>query len=228
MHRYSIRTLMAVILVSAIGLAALRNANGIWAGLMMQFALAAVGVAVIGAVISRGSERYWWTGFWVFAGGYLVLVFAPGVSTEISPKLLTTQFLAYVHSQVTVSDRDAFRASLITYQRTRRQLQNSSQQTKDPNDPALVALRAKLTSEHGDIRSTASALKNSALRSPPAVFFSSILPAPANRWRAMLPGAANAEEFSRVGHSLFALLAGLVGGTVALWFYERRKRQEAP
>jgi hypothetical protein len=143
MHRFSIRTLMAVILVSAIGLAALRNANGIWAGLMMQFALAAVGVAAIGAVISRGCERYWWTGFWVFAGGYLVLVFAPGVSTEISPKLLTTQFLAYVHSQVTVSDRGAFRASLITYQRTRRQLQNSSQQTQDPNDPALVALRAR-------------------------------------------------------------------------------------
>jgi hypothetical protein len=141
---------------------------------------------------------------------------------------LTTQFLAYVHSQVTVSDRGAFRASLITYQRTRRQLQNSSQQTKDPNDPALVALRAKLTSEHGDIRSTASALKNSALQSPPTAFFSSILPAPANRWRAMLPGAANAEEFGRVGHSLFALLAGLVGGTVAVWFYERRERQEAP
>jgi hypothetical protein len=38
MHPFSIRTLMAVILVSAIGLAALRNANGIWAGLMMQFA----------------------------------------------------------------------------------------------------------------------------------------------------------------------------------------------
>ena len=32
------------------------------------------------------------------------------------------------------------------------------------------------------------------------------------------------DQFRRVGHSLFTLLAGLLGGTVAVWFYLRRER----
>ena len=32
------------------------------------------------------------------------------------------------------------------------------------------------------------------------------------------------DQFRRVGHSLFTLLAGLLGGTVAVWFHMRRER----
>jgi hypothetical protein len=58
MRRFSIRALMIFVFVSGIGLAALRNANDLWAGMMMLVALAAVGVAVMGAVILRGTARY--------------------------------------------------------------------------------------------------------------------------------------------------------------------------
>ena len=44
MGRFSIRTLMASLVVSAVGLAALRNANDLWAGMMFLTALAVVGV----------------------------------------------------------------------------------------------------------------------------------------------------------------------------------------
>ena len=37
----------------------------------------------------------------------------------------------------------------------------------------------------------------------------------------------NHDEFLRIGHSLFVLLAGLVGGTVAVGFWGRRERGEA-
>jgi hypothetical protein len=47
---------------------------------------------------------------------------------------------------------------------------------------------------------------------------------PINLWRSVFPGAANLDAFQRAGHSLFALLAGLVSGTVALWFWERKER----
>ena len=39
--------------------------------------------------------------------------------------------------------------------------------------------------------------------------------------------AANYEEFQQIGHALFAVLAGLLGGTVASWFYARRIQAEA-
>ena len=63
MRRISIRTLMALVLVSAIGLAALRNASELWAGMMLRLALAAVGVAILGVALMRGRERAWWLGF---------------------------------------------------------------------------------------------------------------------------------------------------------------------
>jgi len=40
--------------------------------------------------------------------------------------------------------------------------------------------------------------------------------------------AANFYAFSRVGHSLFALLVSLTGGTAASWLYARRERGELP
>jgi hypothetical protein len=51
--------------------------------------------------------------------------------------------------------------------------------------------------------------------------------APPNRWRSLFPGAANFDAFQGVGHALFALLAGLVGGTVGVWFCRRREPAEA-
>ncbi len=41
-----------------------------------------------------------------------------------------------------------------------------------------------------------------------------------------LQGAADRRDFLRVGHSLFALLAGLLGGTIARWFYARQVKGE--
>jgi hypothetical protein len=46
------------------------------------------------------------------------------------------------------------------------------------------------------------------------------------RWKSMLPGAANYEAFSVVGHCLFALLAGVLGAAIAQWFWERGERAE--
>jgi hypothetical protein len=40
MHRFSMRTLMAIVLMSAVGLATLRNANELWATVMTMVALA--------------------------------------------------------------------------------------------------------------------------------------------------------------------------------------------
>ena len=77
MRRFSIRTLMAVVVVSAVGLAALRNANEVWADVMCLAALAAVGSAMLGAMFLRRREQAWSAGFALFSGSYLVFAFVP-------------------------------------------------------------------------------------------------------------------------------------------------------
>ena len=87
MPRISIRILMAFIFVAGVGLAALRNANEFWAGMMLLLALAAVGIAVLGGLFSRGRERAWWVGFAVFGGGYLIVSLFPlGAELPTTPR----------------------------------------------------------------------------------------------------------------------------------------------
>lgn len=94
MRRFSIRSLIAFVVVSAVGLAALRNADEPWAGMMLLLVLAAVGVAVLGAVLMNGRERAWWLGFAVFGGGYLVAALCP-----VRSELATTYLLGYVQGR---------------------------------------------------------------------------------------------------------------------------------
>ena len=48
-----------------------------------------------------------------------------------------------------------------------------------------------------------------------------------NRWKAILPGAANYHAFGSVGHCLFALLAGLIGASISARMWSRRERAES-
>ena len=53
--RFSIAGLMGVVLVAAIGLAALRSQSQIWAGVLLLATLAAFCVALVGAFCRRGA-----------------------------------------------------------------------------------------------------------------------------------------------------------------------------
>jgi hypothetical protein len=197
MRRFSIRSLMAFVVVSAVGLATLRNASDLWAGMMLLVDLAAVGVAVLGAILMRGRERAWWLGFAVFVGGYMAVAISP-----LQLQLSTTHLLDYVHARVVSSSIATFDVSRF--------------------DQSSVLYRI-VTSDGGvNLKTVADSVVNSI--SAEDLLVSMV---PANRWRSMFPGAANHDQFLRVGHSLFALLAGLVGGMVAVWFYGRRERPEA-
>jgi hypothetical protein len=163
----SIRSLMAFVVVAAVGLAALRNPNEIWAGIMPLLALAAVGTALLGAIILRGQEQYWWLGFAFFSGGYLALALGPWQSETVQPQLGTTYLLNYLRTKMANSQLDT---NII---------------------PAPF---------QGFVIKRGSG--------PPTTFLAVMTP------------------FQRVGHSLFSLLAGLLGGTVANLFYARRKHTQ--
>jgi hypothetical protein len=102
MRRFSISRMMALILITAVGVAGLRNADEIWAGIMLMLALGIGGVAILRVLYSRGGDRAWWAGFTIFGWAYLVLAFGPWFTVAIRPKLATTLLLDYWHRGVPV------------------------------------------------------------------------------------------------------------------------------
>jgi hypothetical protein len=194
MRRFSIRTLMVLIAGSATGLAALRNANELWATVMMMLALGLVCVAGLWAILLRGRERAWWLGFAVLGCTYLSVSLSP-----LRSRLTTTHLLEYVHARVVSS-------SIATFEVSRA-------------DQSSILYRVVMIDGTTNSRTVSNSLYNS---TPGEDVLATM--EPANRWRSALPGAANHDEFLRIGHCLFALLAGLVGGTVAVGFWGRRER----
>lgn len=75
MPRTSIAGLMGAVLVTSLGLTALRSGSAVWAGATFLAMCGVMALAVVGAVCRQGQARAWWLGFALFGWGYLVLAF---------------------------------------------------------------------------------------------------------------------------------------------------------
>jgi hypothetical protein len=186
MHRCSLRTLMLFILVVAIELTALRNANVVWARVMAMFTIGMIGLAVLWAVLRRGRERVWWTGFALAAAAYVVVSLGPAW-----PRLFTTHLLERIHAKVVESKVVSFEMSRCDKDTLLFRSESSDGMVRTSKVPESVA--RSISSEE---------------------LMASI--GPFNPWRSALPGATDRTAFHRVGQALFSILAGLVGGAFAL------------
>lgn len=92
--RTSIAGLMAMVLLVAIALAALKHPSPVLASALYTLDLGLVGVAVLGGFFCRGTRRRMWAGFAVFAGAYLAVAFA--TYSLATPSLLTAWGLSYL------------------------------------------------------------------------------------------------------------------------------------
>jgi len=101
-NRFLIGAVVAVVLVPAIGFVALKRADETWAGAMFVLACGVLGLAVVGAVCRRETERAWWLGFALFGWGYMTLAFWPW---EQSPGLPTLPLLDSIGPQFGVVHR---------------------------------------------------------------------------------------------------------------------------
>ncbi len=191
MRRFSIRTLMAVVVVCAVGPAALINANDWWAGIMPLVALASVGVAVLGAVILSGRARYWWLGYSLFSGAYLILTVGPGISMDVTHSLVTTRMIIDFHTRLADAELKA-----VQEQQAKQAAQSPVTRGQQNNDPGGVIAQKQMIAEQ---QKQMSQVRSRAIHCGPSL---------------------------RIGHSLFAMLSGLLGGTVAAWFCARREGAE--
>ena len=126
MRQFSIRTLMVVIVVSALSLVAGRHVHYWWAGVLLLMAAAAAEIAILGAILLRGSQRAWLVGFALFTGGYLVFTLDPWLSANLS----TTYVLRYAYAGLAPADLEHGPGRRIL-RRTGRQLQRRHRHGRD-------------------------------------------------------------------------------------------------
>src|SRR5262249_36376756 len=140
--------MMGAVLACAVGLAALRNANELWAGTLALLTLGLLGVAVLGVIYERCRDRAWWLGYALFGGGYLVVAFAPWVVEGFQPRLATSELLGYVHSQVSPPSVqiNLSNLKLLQDQRvlTQAKLATAKRLVRSPADPSVVSLQRTL------------------------------------------------------------------------------------
>ncbi len=97
--RFSIARLMGVVLIVAIGLAALRSATEIWAGVVFLSTCGVLALSIVGFLCRREAERAWWLGFALFGWGYVALAFWPS-SQALFPSLPTLTLLEWLSRKV--------------------------------------------------------------------------------------------------------------------------------
>jgi hypothetical protein len=203
MRRFTILNLMGIVLALAVAIAALRNADDSWAGGLLLATPVLLGVVLLGAAYSAGRRRAGRLGFVVFGGGYFALAFL-GLSEPNLAKLPTSWLLAFVHQRVAPPQAFTF-TTLFTA-------------------PAQTGQGRILTTDvsPGPAPNTVTTTTTSQI-----ALTGMLNGAPGGRWKVLLPGAANYEAFSAVGHCLFALLAGLLGAAIARRLQARRERLPA-
>lgn len=219
--RFSIAGLMGLVVVVAVGVAALRSASEDWAGIVLMLTLGLLGVALLGVIFRDGPRRAFWSGFALFGGGYLTLTMAPWFSAEVGPRLATTRGLDLLFARLHPAPRGLATPFGVFYSVNGNQYHLPPQTWQlgisAPQDAALGGTFV------GD---TAFPLNTTGPADPNAPTASGAWTAVYDpTWATSQPaglavfaGPADPEPFRRIGQYLVALLAAWIGGRIARHF----------
>jgi hypothetical protein len=94
--RFHLGTLVILVLILGIGLAALRESNEIWDSGVFSITLGMLSISILLAIHRTESRRAFWLGFALFGSGYLGFSLVP----PIESRLITTKALAFLDSKV--------------------------------------------------------------------------------------------------------------------------------
>lgn len=195
--RFSIAGLMGLVLVVAVGVAALRSGSEDWAGIVLTLTLGILGVALLGMIFRQGSRRAFWSGFALFGWGYLTLTMAPWFNGEVGPRLATTRGLDLLFTRLHPGAVGTFTVLTVNGQTSA----NGQTQFFLPWQNALTSTATTNGTTTGTTWTTAGL-------TPTSFWMTAAQPSP--------------EPFRRIGHALFALLAAWIGGRIARYFAEDR------
>jgi hypothetical protein len=190
MHRirFSIASVLGVILVLGVGIAALRESTDLWESGLFTVTVGVLLLSVLLAIHRREARRAFWMGFALFGWTYLLFSMLP----SIEPRLLTTTALAYLNARAPATP------VVITGQAW-------GDVTNGPNIQAVSFTSPSVKVDVAPSGGQGGVLLSYDVR------------------KLLFAGGGTPENFMRIGHSLFALLASLLGGLLS----QRLSRQEA-
>ncbi len=102
----TIAELVLVVLVAAVGLAAIRSGSPAWAGAMFSITFFAMICSLLGVALGRGRRRVYWLGFAVLGWSYLFLMYVPWLHGNVGRFLLAPNLFDYLE-EVLHSDHAA-------------------------------------------------------------------------------------------------------------------------
>lgn len=199
--RTHIGTLLLAVLVMGIALAALRESNEIWDASVFTLTIGILLTSVLLALYRRERQRAFWVGFALFGAVYLGLSAIPSVES----RLITTKLLIYLESKV---HRPVLNAMGLAYADFDADgsldllVSNASQPNK------VYATQANGVFQDVSASIGLTMLGNQVVLNSPTG----------------LRLGGTAEHFLRIGHSLLALMAALIGARISGHLFARSRQ----
>ena len=81
--RITIAHIILVVLVVAIGLAAIRSGSAAWAGAMFSITFFMMICSFLGIALGQGMRRVYWSGFAILGWSYLLLLYVPWLDGKV-------------------------------------------------------------------------------------------------------------------------------------------------
>jgi hypothetical protein len=203
--RFSIASLLLVVLFLAVAFGALREATDLWDGALFGLATVTLLVSVLLAVHCSDRKGAFWLGFALFGWVYLLASLVP----QVEQRLMTTKGLAYLASKrpwmtpagMAYFDYDGD-GDLDLY-------------VANPNTNALYLDSG--TGTFQDITPSLATIASSSQPSGNVRLWSS----PFMTWKSLTGPTGTSENFLRIGHSLTALVLALLGGHLSRSLHAR-------
>jgi hypothetical protein len=104
MRRFSIRSVMALIVVIAIGMTAIVVGSAPWSGAMLSITFFTMVCSLLGVVLTRDKRRIYWSGFATLGWSYLLLMYAPWLDSKVGRFLLAPKLFPYLGEVLDVND----------------------------------------------------------------------------------------------------------------------------
>jgi hypothetical protein len=199
--RFHIGTLVVLVLILGIAFAALRESNEDWDSGVFSLVLTVLLLSILLAVHRTERRRAFWLGFALFGAAYLCLTLVPPIET----RLITTKALAFIDSKVPRSIPAG-----IAYADFDRDGKMDLYVVNQSHSDALYLNKGNGTFQ--DVTASAGLNSGNQATGRGSFYFST--------GRLLVRGSVGTtENFTRIGHSLIALIVAMIGGQLSRHIY---------